>query len=262
MNTSTKLLSSITVALVLAFSTTALNAATVMINPQPGGTFTTVNPSPHTDEPNLLTNTTGKTPATYDTSVINQLGSSSNLNFNSVTRISDGAGVNDQLWTPIGGETAQIQAVFAGDKDNFGYINGTGAGSFNQVIAGTGVSGYSLNPATPASLITGSVFQFALQNTVTSSTLSSENAQNGDLMDHMVTFLITDPSSPYFGDYILAFEDLLQGQTSADFDYNDTVVLVSGVAPLGLPEPSTYAILGSGLALALLLQRRRVRVAS
>ena len=211
-------------------------------------------------QPNLINSViSGKNnPAINNTSVLDFLGGVGVLNYSQLTRISDS---NDQLWTTTNG-TAQIQGQFTADADNFGVVNGTAVPtslSFANLINGTGLP---YNQSATVSIPASSQFQFALDNASTGTILSSANANNGDLMDHMVTFEITDASSPFYGDYILAFEDLLQGQAGADFDYNDTIVLVSGVTPIAVPEPATYAILGSGLALALLLQRRRARVAS
>lgn len=67
----------------------------------------------------------------------------------------------------------------------------------------------------------------------------------------IAAFHNTDTGLYYFG-----FED--RDNANADYDYNDMVLTMSGNRDTtGIPEPSTYALMGAGLAALGLYRRRR-----
>lgn len=70
----------------------------------------------------------------------------------------------------------------------------------------------------------------------------SHDSRNSDGADHMVAY-------GEGGDYIFGWEDL--ASKNWDQDYNDFVVLVSGVkgvnVPVSVPEPATLGLLGLGI---------------
>lgn len=66
----------------------------------------------------------------------------------------------------------------------------------------------------------------------------SQTSLNTDGADHMVAY-------ERGGQYIFGWEDLSSG--GWDQDYNDFVVLVSGVNGVSVPEPATLGLLGLGI---------------
>lgn len=67
----------------------------------------------------------------------------------------------------------------------------------------------------------------------------SQSGSNNDGGDHSVAY-------EYGGQYLLGWEDL--STNTWDQDYNDFVVIVSGVKGVAVPEPGSLALLGLGLA--------------
>ncbi len=108
----------------------------------------------------------------------------------------------------------------------------------------------------------GNSFGFYLGNSVGAHpTFYSNTGLNGDSVDHMVAFQgegdkiqIPPFSAGIWGanEYVLAWEDTTGG---GDRDYDDFVVLVESINPV--PEPTSIAMFGLGLAAMARLRRRR-----
>lgn len=76
----------------------------------------------------------------------------------------------------------------------------------------------------------------------------SESGKNSDGADHMVAY-------KRGGQYLFGWEDL--ASNGWDQDYNDFVVLISGVESVSVPEPATLGLFGLSLAGLSLLRRRK-----
>jgi len=174
----------------------------------------------------------------------------------------DDSGVlpNDQIWFNPGTGFAQAQAKFANFAQDFGYIPDlNGDGNFNESFmplfsVPSGTNGiFSSGPSD--NLVGGPVnFIWAL-NPSGAPLWTSLPDQNDDLLDHMVTWLISDNEerpNNVVGNYVLAWEDLPGG---GDRDFNDLVVEAS-VAPI--PIPAAVWLFGSGLLGLIGFARRKV----
>lgn len=159
---------------------------------------------------------------------------------------------SDQVWRNISGSATAL-AKYASYSQTFGYIPDTDL-QFHTLFTVT-ESGYlsdfgsSLLPVGPtakrppsASLAPGS-YNFLFGDNPNAAAdppmWTSQPSMNEPLFyDHMVTFSLAD------GRYVIAWEDMNLG----DYDYNDLVVEVAGVAAASaVPEPAAVLLIGSGL---------------
>ena len=153
----------------------------------------------------------------------------------------------DAVWQNVGTATATVKGKYAGYSEVFGYIPGASGGSFEPLFDVTQNGG----PNGPSGRFTvgqsGFDFRFAIDPngaSVDPGIWSSVAGENADLLDHMVTWLITGnvghPGNK-IGAYVIAFEDL--PIPASDKDYNDLVLEVRGVRNAVVPEPSTLLLL-------------------
>ncbi len=104
--------------------------------------------------------------------------------------------------------------------------------------------------AGPSALLDAEVepYGFSLDVATTRAELYSEYERNADGLVHMLMLAAPDTFEP--GTYLLAWEDRLDGDPQADWDYQDLVILVRPV----VPEPTSVVLMGLGIA-ALALRR-------
>ena len=104
----------------------------------------------------------------------------------------------------------------------------------------------------------GTTFGFYLETPMTT-TLYSHAALNDDTYDHMLMFDTygNNVDALQTSEVVVAFEDMLGFFPVTDWDFNDMVVGVTGVAPTHTPEPATMLLFGSGLIGLAVLGRKR-----
>ena len=164
----------------------------------------------------------------------------------------------DKIWVPANGSATTV-AKFASFAQDFGYIpdldnDGFSNDSFVPLFTVPGgTNGIGLGGPS-GTLNSGNVgFLWALKPSGAPLWTSLPD-QNSDLLDHMVTWLISgneDRPNNVVGNYVLAWEDLPGG---GDRDFNDVVVEAS-VAPV--PIPAAVWLFGSGLLGLIGIARRK-----
>jgi Domain of unknown function (DUF4114) len=181
------------------------------------------------------------------------------------TRVND---ASDIQWAGLSGG-ATFDAIYAGNSQAL-YTAGLGGTPTSLILSGGGSTGATPSRSGSPVIYTPITQPFLFMdnsggvNWYSDPTLNS--ADGGK--DHMVTFAVTGylatagVASTYtaFTDgphYVIAFEDSANG----DYDYNDLVVEVSGVAPV--PEPTTVIagallLLPFGASTLRILRKNRV----
>jgi hypothetical protein len=156
----------------------------------------------------------------------------------------------EQLWLNKGGAAAAV-GRFGTFDTTIGILPGaSGSTAFDPVfqiggsrLGATGVG--ALPPVGPAGT---SVFRWGIRGSTSNPFLfSSREGDNPNLEDRMVTWLIINGTSK--GNYVLGFEDF------NDFNFADSVIEVSGVAPV--PIPTALWLFASALGAFVLLGRIR-----
>jgi hypothetical protein len=146
--------------------------------------------------------------------------------------------MTDQLWQNAF-DFPEAEAVFASFPQEFGYLDGSGEGpgTFNSLLRITGL-GYGVEINQPFPLLPqNKELRWADRSQgrppYPPRQLSSRNADNLDVRDHMVSYLIRDENPPLGQPavvrWLLFFEDLLAGEPFEDFDFNDLAVEVKVV---------------------------------
>lgn len=159
---------------------------------------------------------------------------------NAINQLLFGGG-NDQRWSD-GIVTAVAEAKYAGDTHTFGWQNTFGPGGVKTPILTTN----NLNAPQVVSL--SSAFRWTLDTGI-GNNLTSIEAENG--FDQLVVYDVTMPG--FNGrKWLLFWEDRKDGQSFADYDYNDAVIEITVV-----PLPAPVLAAGAGL-LGLALVRRRL----
>jgi len=168
---------------------------------------------------------------------------------NNLTRVDDDI---DKYWENNGTVRIKTLGKWAGFRQSFGYID-----TDNNF---TSLFNVNKSHSRPRAHIhaedSGSVFRFGLDPSG-APLWSSDPADNGDLLDHMVTWRInTAESERHHADFVIAWEDLHGG---GDQDFNDLVLLVGGDVGLhaAVPVPAALLLFGSGiLGLATVARRK------
>jgi len=168
------------------------------------------------------------------------------------------ATATDQVWRADRVD-AVARARFATFSNQFGWIDGTAGLAYQNLFW---VSGSQFNVGGTSSLNGLSNHTFRWGRDGDQGVFSSQNGDNSDTLDHMITYRII--SAPISGvpptnetTYLLFWEDSKHVTKTYDADFNDMVVEIQATqAPV--PEPAMLGALG--VAGAAVLRRRRRRV--
>ena len=157
------------------------------------------------------------------------------------TRIDDD---NDQEWS-AGTFDLCVKAKFSGYTQSLGYMGRDN--TIHNLLDATGLGLACTGDAT--NIVIGD--EFCLARSGDSGTQMSENDENSDGRDHMISFAIDGLQQPT---YMLFFEDLnLGGGVGGNrsyADYNDLVVQLSRTTGSPVAAPLPPAVLTGGLLLA------------
>lgn len=163
----------------------------------------------------------------------------------------------DQLWT-ADSVFAVARARFATYSNEFGYLDGTSGKSFVKLFWTSG-GGYTVGGTASLDGLAGHIFRWGRDGD--GGVLTSQNADNSDGLDHMITYRI-DPidlqgQPNNITTYVLFFEDSVKpGTRTYDADFNDMVVEIQA-SRSPIPEPAGLG--AAALGLGLLRRRSRER---
>jgi len=172
---------------------------------------------------------------------------------------------DDQLWL-ADYKLASAKAKYAVYNQEFGYYDGAAGGTYTKLFDQTGW-GYNVNGDADLSRLSGHLLRWARGGE--SRVVSSQQIDNADAMDHMVTYHIVanSPTQALAGTtlkvppasvetWLLFWEDKFKNEALADFDFNDLVVEVQASA---IPEPTSLASLAAIGLMGMGMSRKRSR---
>ena len=147
----------------------------------------------------------------------------------------------------FGGQNIALEARYATYEHSLYYYDPVLPGDVeNENFLFTVTGGYVSPGAggSPAAELVASVepYGFSLHVRETGTTLYSEYGRNEAERVQMLMLAAPDDYLP--GTYLLAWEDRLNSDPQADWDYQDLVVLVRPI----VPEPTSIALMGFGIA--------------
>lgn len=184
------------------------------------------------------------------------------------TRVADTGTSNDQLFK-AGNFNVETVASFGVADQHFGYLGGSSGGSYMNLIDVSG-KGYGATGSANNVNVTGDTLRFA--RTGSTGTQTSQNSDNFDLRDHLISYQITGLAGQKDDTYLLFWEDLNAGRNQmpgkAATNYNDLVVQVSyngdatggGAVSVPLPNPAYagFAMLGAIGSFGFLRRRKLI----
>ena len=145
----------------------------------------------------------------------------------------------------FGDQGVALEARYALFNYDFGYYDPVLPGAVanqNLLFSVTGPYVDPPNPGGPTGAIVSPAVEpygFYLDVDETGVELYSEYDRNSDGRVHMLLL-----ATPNADEYLMAWEDRLDGDPQADWDYNDLVVVAKPI----IPEPSSIILMGLGIA--------------